>query len=132
MFTFGTRSKKVLSELHPDLIDVMTHALSKGEIDFALIEGVRSIERQKKMVRQGRSMTMRSRHLPGPDGLSRAVDVAPYIDGGIVWDWPYFYKLADVIKSSASELGIPIEWGGDWRTFQDGPHWQLPWEEYPI
>jgi len=29
-------------------------------------------------------------------------------------------------------LRVPIEWGGDWRSFKDGPHWQLPWAEYPI
>ena len=28
-------------------------------------------------------------------------------------------------------VGVPIEWGGDWRTFKDGPHFQLPWGKYP-
>ncbi|EOL9787081.1 M15 family metallopeptidase, partial [Escherichia coli] len=23
------------------------------------------------------------------------------------------------------ELGTAIEWGGDWRTLKDGPHFQL-------
>lgn len=28
-------------------------------------------------------------------------------------------------------LAIPIEWGGHWRSFPDGPHFQLPWKHYP-
>ena len=31
----------------------------------------------------------------------------------------------------AGGFGVPIEWGGDWRTFKDGPHFQLPKKEYP-
>lgn len=39
---------------------------------------------------------------------------------------PLYYKIADAMKQAADELRIPIEWGGDWRTFKDGPHFQLP------
>ena len=74
---------------------------------------------------------MKSRHLAHPtDGLSRAVDVAPFLAGQVRWDWPLYYQLADVIKDAAELEGVPIEWGGGWRTFKDGPHWQLPWAEY--
>ena len=46
--------------------------------------------------------------------------------------YEYFhFKLAPIIKQAAKDVGVPIEWGGDWRTFKDGPHWQLPWEQYP-
>lgn len=38
-----------------------------------------------------------------------------------------YHKLADAMKQAAKELNVPIEWGGDWRTFKDGPHFQLPW-----
>ena len=27
--------------------------------------------------------------------------------------------------------GVRIEWGGDWHTFKDGPHFQLPIVQYP-
>ena len=36
------------------------------------------------------------------------------------------------VKTAAEEEGVPIEWGGDWRTFKDGPHFQLPWADYPL
>ena len=48
----------------------------------------------------------------------------------IRWDWPLYYKIADAVKQAAKELNVPIEWGGDWKTFKDGPHFQLPWGSY--
>ena len=72
------------------------------------------------------STTMRSRHLTG-----HAVDIAPYVNGEVRWDWPLYEELAPVIKNTAADLGIPIEWGGDWKRFRDGPHWQLPRRQYP-
>jgi peptidoglycan L-alanyl-D-glutamate endopeptidase CwlK len=35
------------------------------------------------------------------------------------------------VKRAAQEVGVPVEWGGDWKSFKDGPHWQLPFKEYP-
>jgi peptidoglycan L-alanyl-D-glutamate endopeptidase CwlK len=35
------------------------------------------------------------------------------------------------MKDAAEQLGIQLEWGGDWKTFKDGPHFQLPWKDYP-
>ena len=40
-------------------------------------------------------------------------------------------KIAAAMKEAGRDLGIPVEWGGDWKGFKDGPHFQLPWKEYP-
>jgi len=88
-----------------------------------VIEGLRTRSRQKQLVAKGASTTMNSRHLTG-----HAVDLVPY---PIAWDWPLFYPIADAMKSAAKGLGVPLEWGGDWKSFKDGPHFQLPWKEYP-
>ena len=69
---------------------------------------------------------MNSRHLTG-----HAVDLAPVINGAVSWDWPLYHRLAKTVKASAAELGVPLTWGGDWRTFKDGPHWELPWASHP-
>jgi len=47
------------------------------------------------------------------------------------WDWPLYDTIATSMKMAARELGVPIEWGGDWVSLRDGPHYQLPWESYP-
>ena len=126
-FRFGARSKERLKGVHPDLVAVMNRALQISPMDFTIVEGLRTEARQKQLVAAGASMTMRSRHLTG-----HAVDIAPWVSGAIRWDWPLFHKLAVAVKSAAGELSVPIEWGGDWRSFRDGPHWQLPWKHYPI
>lgn len=126
-FRFGARSKERLKGVHPDLVAVMNRALQISPMDFTIVEGLRTEARQKQLVAAGASMTMRSRHLTG-----HAVDIAPWVGGAIRWDWPLFHQMAVAVKAAAAVEGIPIEWGGDWRRFKDGPHWQLPWKDYPI
>ena len=125
-FTFSARSLQALQGVHPDIVRVIHKALALSPVDFAVVEGLRTVERQKELVAAGASKTMKSRHLTG-----HAVDIAPVVGGEIRWDWPLFRKLAPAVKQAAAELNVPIEWGGDWRTFKDGPHWQLPWGAYP-
>jgi len=125
-YKLSKKSLDRLSGVHPDLVKVVERAIEITEIDFAVLEGVRSKTRQEQLVKSGASQTMRSRHLTG-----HAVDLGAYVSGSVRWDWPLYHKLAVAVKQAAAELQIPIEWGGDWTTFKDGPHWQLPWKEYP-
>lgn len=124
-FSLGQKSKDRLSGVHPDLIKVVNRAIEITTCDFAVIEGVRSKARQEQLVKAGASQTMKSRHLTG-----HAVDLGAYVNGSVRWDWPLYNQLADVMKKAAAELKVPIEWGGDWTTLKDGPHFQLPWKDY--
>ena len=118
------RSRQRLVGVHPDLTRVVLRAANNA--DFAVIEGLRTLERQKYLVAKGASKTMRSRHLTG-----HAVDLAPVVEGNIRWDWKFYHPLAEIVKAAAKDEGVFVEWGGDWLTFKDGPHWQLPWAAYP-
>lgn len=124
-YKLGSRSLKNLEGVHPDLVSVVKLAIQRTEIDFTVIDGVRTIAEQKSLVSNGDSTTMNSRHLTG-----HAVDIVPLNDGKVSWHWPLYYELEKVIKKAAADLNVPIEWGGDWTSFKDGPHWQLPWSEY--
>jgi peptidoglycan L-alanyl-D-glutamate endopeptidase CwlK len=110
-----------LKGVHPDLVRVIKKAAEITKVEFAVIEGLRTLERQKQLVAAGASKTLKSRHLTG-----HAADVVPLVDGRIRWDWPLYHKLAPFIKAAARAENVPIEWGGDWKSFPDGPHWQLP------
>ena len=101
-------------------------AITLSDIDFAVMEGLRTAERQAALVKSGASHTMNSRHLTG-----HAVDLGAYVDSQIRWDWPLYNKIAMAMKRAAKELNVPLEWGGDWVSFPDGPHFQLPRKEYP-
>lgn len=129
-----TLSEKTLTKLegaHPDLVKVVKRAAALSDIDFTVLEVLRTPARQRELVAKGASKTMKSRHLPGANGKSHAVDIAPLDGGQVSWAWPHYFKLAPIIKQAAKDVGVPIEWGGDWRSFKDGPHWQLPWKDYP-
>lgn len=125
-FKFSARSEKNMIGVQPALVAVVRRALELSTVDFVVIEGLRTRERQKELFNKGASQTMNSRHLTG-----HAVDIAPYIDGQVRWDWPPFYKLADAMKTAADELGVKLVWGGDWQNFKDGPHYELHWGTYP-
>lgn len=125
-YSLGTKSRQLLAGVHPDLVRVVERAIKITPVDFTVLEGVRSLERQKKLVAAGASKTMKSRHLTG-----HAVDIAPLLNGKVSWDWPLYHKLAPAMKQAAKDCGVAIEWGGDWHSFKDGPHWQLPWNKYP-
>ena len=122
MYKLSLRSKQRLSGVHPDLVAVVKRTIEITEQDFSVIEGIRHIERQRQLVATGKSTTLNSRHLTG-----HAVDLVPY---PVSWDWEHFYPIADAMKQAAEELDVDLEWGGDWKSFPDGPHFQLSWKKY--
>ena len=144
----SARCELRLAGVHPDLVRVVRRAAEGGAL-FRVVEGVRSLERQRDLVASGASQTMVSRHLTG-----HAVDLAPAVDGAVSWDWKHFFPLADAIADAARKEGVPLIWGGAWgrlvqywpqggakaaqsayvserraagrRPFLDGPHFELP------
>lgn len=122
---FSAISLNNLKGVHPDLVKVANRAIEITEVDFRVTEGLRTKARQAVLVSKGASKTMDSRHITG-----HAIDVAALIGGVVRWDWPLYSKIADAFKKAAAELGIKIVWGGDWRTFKDGPHFELDRSAY--
>ncbi|HAW1878585.1 TPA: M15 family metallopeptidase, partial [Escherichia coli] len=106
-FRFSRRSEKNLEGVKPQLIAVVRRALELTEVDFGITEGLRTKERQKQLVAEGKSQTMNSRHLTGD-----AVDVVAWVGSQVSWDWPLYEKIAQAFKQAAAELGTAIEWGG--------------------
>lgn len=127
-FKFSQRSLNNLNGVHPDLVKVVHRALEISEQDFTVVEGVRSKETQAEYVKKGASKTMNSRHLTG-----HAVDLYPYMGNGKLemHDWTVFHRVARAMKKAADELNVPIVWGGDWKKFPDGPHFELKRSVYP-
>ncbi len=125
-FKLSIASEAKLLGVHPELAGVVRKAIQLTTTDFKVIEGVRTIEKQREYFEAGKSKTMRSRHLSG-----HAVDLAPIIDGKISWEPEEFRPIAIAMRQAAHKLGVEIEWGGDWKSFVDMPHFQLPWARYP-
>jgi peptidoglycan L-alanyl-D-glutamate endopeptidase CwlK len=133
-YLYSSRSLSRLNTAHPDLVLLFTEALDAPDCpsDITILEGFRSEERQNQLYDQGKSQLEwpKSYHHKTP---SMAVDAAPYVNGGITWDWTYYHPLADHLKATWARLqaegrvssDLRLEWGGDWQSFPDGPHWQL-------
>lgn len=133
---FSARSRQALLGVHPDLVLVVSRGLQYSPIDFAVTEGVRSLRRQRELVAQGWSKTLKSKHLEQADGFGHAVDVMAVgdLDGdgdvdaqdkAITWEREHYTRIAEAMKRASAELGIPIRWGGDFKSFFDGPHFEL-------
>ena len=122
-FHLGTRSRNRLRGVHPDIRRVVKLAIQLTPIDFAVGEGLRSVDRQRDLYRRGATKTMNSYHLTGD-----AVDLhALHPDTGkVTWDWKYYYPIAEAMAKAATTLGIPIKWGGAWRQLSDT---ETPWEQ---
>ena len=152
-FSLGKASLKELNGVHADLVKVVKRAIQLTAQDFSVHDGIRTIAEQQQLVASGASQTMDSRHISG-----HAVDLVPYVNGKLRWEWPPIYVIADAVRTAARELQIPIRWGGAWdvdftqsteppedlvsayvsrrkkqglRAFIDGPHYELPKALYP-
>lgn len=147
-FKLSKRSRDNLIGVHPDLIYVVEKAITLTKVDFAVTQGLRTIEEQRKLVQSGASQTMNSKHLDG-----HAVDVVAYIGNRISWELNLYDDIADAFRQTAIELDVAIRWGGAWhiddirewdstmqdaldsyvdlrrkqgkRPFLDGPHFEL-------
>jgi len=122
-YKLGTRSMQNLSGVHPDLVSVVKRAIQITEQDFTVIEGIRNLNRQRELFKAGKSKTLNSRHLTG-----HAVDMVPW---PVDWnDLDRFEVVAEAMKEAAEELNVELDWGGDWKSFYDGPHFELDRKVY--
>tara|TARA_R100000231_G_scaffold131169_1_gene103096 strand:- start:1599 stop:1973 length:375 start_codon:yes stop_codon:yes gene_type:complete len=120
MFKLSKKSLAKLDEVNPDLQKLVRNAIGLSTIDFGISEGMRTKERQKILYDTGKSQTMNSRHLTG-----HAVDVYAWKDGAVSWEFED-YETINIAFSQASKLtNIPYVWGGSWKSFKDGPHFEL-------
>lgn len=119
-YAFGKTSQERVAKAAVPLRRVLLKAIELSSIDFGVTETLRTIERQKLLVRSGASRTMNSRHLPNKDGLSEASDLAAYLDTDgdgdkeFSWHWPHVFLVARAVQLAAKQLNIPIIWGCVW------------------
>lgn len=119
-FKLSQKSLDKLKGVDEDLVRVVKRAIELTTVDFAVIEGMRTAERQKELMAKGYSQTLLSKHLIG-----RAVDLGAWVNGTLSWDKAPYLEIAKAMKQAAKELKVNIRWGGDFKSFFDGPHFEL-------
>lgn len=126
-FRLSQRSEDNLKGVNSDLVKVIRRALEITPVDFIVIEGLRTRERQKQLVEEKKSQTMNSRHLTG-----HAVDIIPI---NTKWQIEEFKPLLKAVKQAADELGVKLRFGINWKNdpslpietrFIDAPHIEIP------
>lgn len=132
-YRFGRRSEYWLRTIHPRLRAVVRRALEISPLDFAVVDGHRDKARQADYHARGRSQVEwpNSWHNSYP---SQAVDLAPWVGGGIPWeDHRQFYILIGAVMAAAKDLHVPLRAGYDWdgdgdlddQTWHDLGHFEL-------
>lgn len=143
MYKFSDRSKEKLKGCHPNLIRFFEELITIADDDFSIVEGVRTLETQKKYYTWGRTVfsndwgekvlkpvtqldgiKKKSKHQIQVDGYSHAVDIA-FV--GKTKQERYDINKFKRLREKASPLmqKYNVFWGGDWIKFKDMPHWQL-------
>jgi len=113
-YALGKRSLSKLRGVHPKLVAVVQRAIQLTEIDFSVHDGLRTAEVQAEYVRTGVSKTLKSKHLAQADGFGHAVDLVPYINGRLRWEWEPIYRIATAVEYAAMEQRVLLRWGGVW------------------
>jgi peptidoglycan L-alanyl-D-glutamate endopeptidase CwlK len=138
-FKFSSRSLKNLEDVHPDLVKVLTGALDVSDVDFTVIEGVRTGARQHALFLAGKTKldfptppgSQPGRHLTG-----HAVDFMGFVNGVGTFDEKLLGRVANAVKIVALHLKIPIICGIDYpliykTDFVDADHIELDRTWYP-
>lgn len=108
-FKLGKQSEANLVGVHPELVQLVRIAITLTDIDFSVFEGLRTLERQKKLVATGASRTLDSYHLTGD-----AVDLVPYVDGQPRWEMALCNQVAQAMHEACSRLHLRLIWGRVW------------------
>ena len=148
-FKLSTRSLKNLEGVDQRLVDVVKLAITVTKVDFGVIEGVRTPEKQLEYFQKGASqIAVGGSHVQG-----KAVDLMAYIGTRGSWEINLYDDIADSMKYAAIQLDLPICWGAAWhipdirkwdgtmqdatdayvklrysqgkRPFIDGPHFEI-------
>lgn len=147
-FKLSQRSLDKLEGVDERMVAVVKYAITETKVDFGVIQGLRTMEEQRKLVEKGASQTMKSKHLEG-----EAVDLMVYLGSRGSWELNLYDEVADAMKKGAEACDVGIRWGCAWhipdirewngtmeeamneyidlrrsqgrRPFLDGPHFEL-------
>lgn len=127
---FDIRTESNIQTLHPTaqlkarifLRDVTAQFATNGLV-FKIISGTRTYDEQNRLYAQGRT-------LPGKIVTNARGGFSNH-NFGVAWDIGIFkngeYIEESELYKSAGAIGKQqgLEWGGDWDSFQDEPHFQV-------
>jgi peptidoglycan L-alanyl-D-glutamate endopeptidase CwlK len=125
-FKLSARSQERLKGVDNRIFNIIEVALTITHVDFGIpnLGGLRTAADQRNLFKTGATkcdgIKIKSEHQSG-----LAFDVYAYVDGKASWDRYHLTQVAAAILQAAALLGYPLAWGGNWKSWQDMPHFQL-------
>jgi peptidoglycan LD-endopeptidase CwlK len=125
--TFDPRSERNIRSLHPKAQEAARqhlHALRSAGLDARIISGTRTYAEQDALFQIGRATGDVRKHVTNAEAghsnhnFGIAWDIGIFDNGKYLTDEAPYRKAATVRPSG-------VEWGGDWKSFSDPPHYQL-------
>lgn len=129
MFKLSKRSLRRLKGIESILIAIVVEGIVDSPYDFGIPRhgGLRTESEQYSLYKQRPKITnidgvrRKSYHQTG-----RAFDIYAFVDGKPTWEAKYYEPIARHLQKIAKErYGVVLEWGGDFRSFVDRPHFQI-------
>lgn len=142
------RNQQFIDKLHPKIRDAVKYALiiindpsklGSGRSRAVITFGLRTFAEQQALYDQGRSKPGQivTNAKPGQSfhNYGLAIDIALWVDDKVMsWDTKADFNqnnVADWMEVVGVMKNAGLDWGGDWRTFKDLPHFQLNEKQCP-
>ena len=124
--TLDPRSERNIVTLHPKAQELARASLTKilaAGITARIISGTRTYAEQDQLFEQGRSLpgkrVTNARGGESNHNFCIAWDIGIFNGGAYLGDSPLYTQAAEV------GLVAGLEWGGNWHSFKDKPHYQI-------
>ncbi len=120
------RSEKCIASLVPEIQDTartLVHKAAEAGITIKIISGTRTFEEQDELFAQGRTkpgkIVTNARGGFSNHNFGLAFDVGIFEGGNYIEESPRYKTVGQLGKS------LGFAWGGDWKSIQDEPHFEL-------
>ena len=125
--TWNKHTDRRIKKLHPLVKATFIQFIISAEQELGkqlrITSGLRTIKEQNKLYAKGRTrpgnIVTNAKGGKSYHNFGLAVDIVEIKNGKALWTNPDWSKIADLGKS------LGLEWGGDWVSIKDKPHFQL-------
>jgi peptidoglycan LD-endopeptidase CwlK len=122
----SARSEKIIATLLPEIQPLARELIGKAAdagITIEIISGLRTYEEQNELFAQGR--TKPGKIVSNATGGHSNHNFGIAFDIGVFENSHYIEESPDYARVGAMGKELGLFWGGDWKSIQDEPHFEL-------
>jgi peptidoglycan LD-endopeptidase CwlK len=111
-FKLSKRSLDKLIGVDERMVRVVKAAIALSKVDFAVVDGLRTPEKQLEYFNKGAShIKVGGTHVQG-----LAVDLMAFVGSRGSWELNLYDEIADAMKQAAIDVGVGVRWGAAWNV----------------